>query len=75
MSALGPSYSRPWNTSGAAYGGDPHHVRSVEFGVNVLLNPKSANWKYFHILITVDCEQASSESSVAHLNVHFIIKK
>lgn len=53
MSARGPSYSKPRNTSGAAYGGDPHHVRNILSGVKVLLNPKSANytnWKLNKII-------------------------
>lgn len=43
ISARGPSYSKPKNTSGAAYGGEPHHVLRYVFGKNVLLKPKSAN--------------------------------
>lgn len=43
ISDLGPSYSRPRNTSGAAYGGLPQNVFKKMLGEKVLLKPKSAN--------------------------------
>lgn len=41
MSAWGPQYSFPSNSSGAAQGGLPHHVLRCSLGLNVLLKPKS----------------------------------
>lgn len=41
-STSGPSYFRPWNSSGAAYGGEPQKVSSLEPGVNWFEKPKSA---------------------------------
>ena len=41
MSACGPEYSFPSNSSGAAYGGLPHHVLSSSSFLNELLKPKS----------------------------------
>lgn len=41
-STSGPSYFLPWKSSGAAYGGLPQNVSSLEPGVNSFENPKSA---------------------------------
>ncbi len=41
ISTLGPSYSFPSKSSGAAYGGLPHHVFSSCPRENKLLKPKS----------------------------------
>lgn len=69
MSVLGPSYSRPWNTSGAAYGGEPHHVVSGVPSVNVLLKPKSANYKQE----TINLEDTSDSYTFAAMLMQIIV--
>ena len=44
ISTLGPSYSLPSKSSGAAYGGLPQWVRSNAPGRKMLLNPKSTTY-------------------------------
>ena len=57
-STSGPSYLRPWYSSGAAYGGDPQNVSSFcpVLGWNSFANPKSHSFTFMlHVHSALTC--------------------